>query len=188
MERGLFASHDPLEEISAGRYRIRRPEFRPANIPCNSFATTPANVVTQMLWPPGNCLSCTARANLRQVEGSYSVRAAFSSHAKQETSQRSPTAGQDSSPEIPACEPDLARRETVAKGTGITFGFLYIRMLIAVRSYASAMICTFVFIPRELQYARAHEIHMLALFNALRHRSGSETFCFGINACCDFQN
>ena len=48
-------------------------------------------------------------------------------------SQPSPTAGQDSSPEIPACEPDLARRETVAKGTGITFGFLYIRMLIAVR-------------------------------------------------------
>ena len=83
VERGLFASHDPLEEISAGRYRIRRPEFRPANIPCNSFATTPANVVTQVLWSPGNCLSCTARANLRQVEGSYSMRAAFSSHTKQ---------------------------------------------------------------------------------------------------------
>jgi hypothetical protein len=43
-----------------------------------------------------------------------------------------------------------------------------------------------VFIPRASQYARAHE--MLALFNALRYRPGSETFCFGINACRDFQN
>jgi len=83
VERGLFASHDPLEEISVGRYRIRRREFRPAKyslqlVRDNACKCRHAGVVA-----PRHLLVMYGSRQPAPGRGLIVMCAAFSSHTKQ---------------------------------------------------------------------------------------------------------